>query len=74
MRPYTAVQKAKSKIQAFADQWHHQVTSSLMMPLIGERLNFRLHFPNSSSRPHQNNFVTFNYVAEGQHEQIIQRY
>lgn len=57
MRPYTAIQKAKSKIQAFADQWHRQVTSSLMMPLIGERLNFRLHPSNSRSRPHQNNFM-----------------
>lgn len=74
MRPYTAVQKVESEIQAFADQWHHQVTSSLMMPLIGEGLNFGFCFLNGGLRPHQNNFVTFNYVAEGQHEQIIQRY
>ena len=57
MRPYTAVQKVKSKIQAFAYQWHHQVTSSLTMPLIGERLNFRFYFLNSSLRPHHNNFM-----------------
>ena len=38
------------------------------------KIEFQIYFLNSSLRPHQNNFVTFNYVAEGQHEQIIQRY
>ena len=35
------------------------IFSSLMMPLIGESLDFSFYFLNSSSRPHQNSFIQF---------------
>ena len=43
------------------------IFSSLMMTLIGENLDFGFYFVNSTRTVS----YTFNYAAEGQHEQII---